>query len=392
MVRPILVLLRWKVRAHFFMLDRLFRPVQLFWDSSARWKWYEALFVGGFVVGVTLHEYLLAMASLTLCAFSVISRAVHARTFSYARKVLTVIGILLAFLFFSYVCVQEKGDREWSWISPLVRGAVVPRKAIALDTPAPTFPPDYRKLEPAASSPELGVIEKRLEDMETDIAPKPKPPIGPPFDAEVEFRIFTPFHENDEMTPFWFGQFGPQSCVLRPVHAALFVRLTNLQPQKIMVVAYTLSFQRTELTRFDTTSGRIFSITKKGSVRPSTASGNELQFDQGPGIGSWVGFKAREADPSVSIPVEGSFLDVELRRQGNYLQPNEPLRGWVFLEYPGVGPYGAHLTLRLTDALEHTFEIPLKDPLGHVNGDALPRRLIERPTVNLSNCEMQYGN
>jgi hypothetical protein len=88
----------------------------------------------------------------------------------------------------------------------------------------------------------------------------------------------------------------------------------------------------------------------------------------------------------------GGFLDRELQQQGNYLQPNEPLRGWVFVQYPHAGVSGAGLTLKLTDALEHAVEIPLKDPLGHDNNDVLPRRLILGPTLNLSGCEMQYGN
>jgi drug/metabolite transporter superfamily protein YnfA len=115
MVRPALFCLRYIIKIRSF--------TRWLWDWSATWKWFDWFLVGVFAVSLAIHEYLLAIGGLSLCAFSCISKVWHLPR-GIARSLAATVGIFLALSFLIYVTVQEKETHEWSWLLPPLRGLV----------------------------------------------------------------------------------------------------------------------------------------------------------------------------------------------------------------------------------------------------------------------------
>ena len=153
MLRPDLLLLRFAIKGRHYVETILGMPVR-FWHWCSTWNWYDLLFLGGFVVSLAIHEYALSVAFLILCAIGALSQVAHKDSLPGTPKVFAGVGIVLALVFLSFVSVQEKGKQEWSWLDSPTRGLFGRRQTIADSWPLPTYPPDYRKLEPIKSSAE----------------------------------------------------------------------------------------------------------------------------------------------------------------------------------------------------------------------------------------------
>jgi hypothetical protein len=102
---------------HDITMQWIRRQIVRFWDWSARWKWYDLFFVGGFALSITLHEYLFAVVCLILCAFSGTSILWHGEQTTLFVKIAGSICICAALAFFIYVTVQEREQRDWSHLS-----------------------------------------------------------------------------------------------------------------------------------------------------------------------------------------------------------------------------------------------------------------------------------
>lgn len=205
------------------------------------------------------------------------------------------------------------------------------------------------------------------------------PMLTPAFAVDIEHRIFT--LPGPYGTGFWFGGFDFSSCSLEPTGAAIFLRITNLQRHKEMITAYSID----GLPKTPVTHRRMFIILPKGQIG-SVFVPHTIDFGAPAGMGALVHFPVDDADTSKAIPVTEDFLDYKIG-EGHYLEPDEPVRGWVFFEYrKGYVEMPAHLTIKVTDQFQHSFTYPIPDHVGDPEGDILPRRIVEGPLEDLSRC------
>jgi hypothetical protein len=203
----------------------------------------------------------------------------------------------------------------------------------------------------------------------------------PPFAVEIEHRIFTV--PGPYGTGFWFGTFLFIKCSLEPTGAAIFLRITNTGQQKEMITAYSIN----GLTKIPVPHGRMFIILPKGKIT-SGFTPHTIDWGAPAGLGALVDFPVDDADASKAIPVTGDFLDYKIG-EGHFLEPDEPVRGWVFFEYrSGHTVIPANLTIKITDQFQHSFTYPIPDQIGDPEGDLLPRRVEEGPLEDLSRCKI----
>ena len=211
---------------------------------------------------------------------------------------------------------------------------------------------------------------------DTTSSPRPKTEA---FAVDIEHRIFTV--PGPYGTSFWFGTFAFSRCSLEPTGTAIFLRITNLQQHKEMITAYSID----GLPKTPVTHGRMFIILPKGQVG-SGFMPHIIDWGAPSGLGAMVHFPVDDADTTKSIPVTGDFLDYKIG-EGHYLEPYEPVRGWVFFEYRKDHiEIPAQLTIKITDQFQRTFDYRIPDHVGDPQGDILSRRIVEGPLEDLSRC------
>jgi hypothetical protein len=233
---------------------------------------------------------------------------------------------------------------------------------------------------PAELEQKLDEIEKNTSRTKQDVSP------GPAFSVDIEHRIIT---SPGTGTYFWFGSFFGSACSLEPTAAAIFLRITNLQQHKEMLTAYSVKSGQFVLPRVPLQRGRMFWISPKGQINPRTYTPRTIDFGAPAGMGMWLQVPLDKVDTSVAMPVSGDFLDYKVG-EGHYIEPNEPVRGWVFFEFhKELMLMPAKLTVTVTDALQKTFSYSLPDHNGDPAGDMMHRRIVTGPVEDLSRCTIE---
>jgi hypothetical protein len=212
-------------------------------------------------------------------------------------------------------------------------------------------------------------------------SPSPEP--EPSFSVDIEYRIIA---MPSRGTSIWFGSFFYSLCSLQPTSSAIFLRVTNLQKHKEMITAYSLKSGQSTLPKIKISRGRMFQIFPKGGVGPTYVP-HAVDFGAPVGEGSLVGFQVDKIDATRAIPLSGDFFDDKVG-EGCYLQPDEPARGWVFIEFHKDTILPANLSISITDALQKTFTYSLPDHVGDPDGDVLHRLLTGGPLEDLSRCDV----
>jgi hypothetical protein len=229
-------------------------------------------------------------------------------------------------------------------------------------------------------------LDARLDKIQTEFAKKVASFISkgtnesgsPLFAVDIEHRMLS---APGAVTSYWFATFGPSACSLEPTGTAVFLRLTNLQRRKEMIAAYSIQ----GLRKIQLNHGRMFVILPRGQIGTEFVP-RIIDFGAPSGMGMMVNFPVDDVDTSRAIPVTGDFLDYKIG-EGHYLEPDEPVRGWVFFEHhkdqfqvPG------HLTINITDQFQHNFSYLIPDHIGDPEGDILSRRFVEGALEDLSRC------
>ena len=130
------------------------------------------------------------------------------------------------------------------------------------------------------------------------------------FAVAVETRIFVIPGEGRGIS-FWAWGRAPNGCSLQSVQAALFMRITNLQPEHVLITAYTVEAMGVPLTRIKMNLYKPFVILARGALKPSDQFGPPIQMPvPDGGVGSWVNFPVKDADPTLARPVQADYLDM----------------------------------------------------------------------------------
>jgi hypothetical protein len=200
-----------------------------FWHWSATWKWWDVLFIGAYTVSLGIHEFGIAVGSLILCAFSLISLLWHRKQRSLFIKCMGTVAICSGLTYLVYVTVQEKEDRPWSHLS----------RPIQLIFQQPATMQWSRRYVPtfenwAANQHSETTIP--LPTRKVQIVPTPPGKDSEPsFSVAVELAMLTR-GGNDYGTGFWLFYQQPIGCTLAPVQAALFIRVKNISSKPVNVI------------------------------------------------------------------------------------------------------------------------------------------------------------
>lgn len=207
------------------------------------------------------------------------------------------------------------------------------------------------------------------------------------FAVAVETRIFT--GAGDYVTPFWAGTLAPTGCILKPVKAAFFIRITNLQKERTLITGYTVESMGVPLTRLKMNILKPLTIMGRGVLKPSNEPSLKVQFPvPNGGIGSWVRFKPEDAYLAEARLVESEFLDQQIA--DHYLEHKQTMRGWAFFQYPKQAEMvPAQLKVKINDETGHTYSYSMPDSGSDQNADAMSRTLSFGPTIDLSACSKE---
>jgi hypothetical protein len=63
------------------------------WHWSATWRWWDFLFVGAYTISLAIHEFGVAVGSLVLCSFSLISILWHGKQHSLLVKGMGTVAV-----------------------------------------------------------------------------------------------------------------------------------------------------------------------------------------------------------------------------------------------------------------------------------------------------------
>lgn len=190
----------------------------------------------------------------------------------------------------------------------------------------------------------------------------------------------------NRVTGFWSLVQDADGCSLYPATDVLFISITNLQSDRVLLSGYTVAVNGTPLTRLDLRHGDLVFMGNMGTMAQATCR-RTVDFGSPAGVGSFLGFDHQKPDTEHACSLEGNFLDREL--SGNYIAPKQTVRGWVFLQRttPGAIPVLAEITLKDSTGKEFLYSINAEK--GDPNADILPRKLQGLGVANVSMCSLK---
>jgi hypothetical protein len=203
----------------------------------------------------------------------------------------------------------------------------------------------------------------------------------------MEYQILVPSPERDSFgTGIWAMNGRKGQCNLTSIDDVMFIRIKNLQLVKVMITAYNIYSFGGELIRLKANMLQPFVILGRGKLLKSDRPRLPIQFSVPSGNlgGSLVQFPHNDVDLSSSAPLINNLLDYQVGE--HYLQPGDTIRGWVFFKYPNTATIPGGLKIKISDDLNHTYDIDMPIEYGNDAGDTLARLMMLGPTVDLSSC------
>ncbi len=253
------------------------------------------------------------------------------------------------------------------------------RKQYSVEHPDQTIPPSRNIEQP----PKTNLPEKKEPPKKGKIVPTKPVEKGeaPAFAVAVEWAMLS-YGGGEFGTPFWVSYRSPSGCSISSVQMVLFIRIKNLRSVPVTVIGYGVD-AGFPLVRLPT--GSVFSLMPPGKSLLGAKIGDVINFGQGPGF-SMVNFPNNENDFSHAQLLEMESIDVLLNKP---LEPNVPVRGWSFFEYPSEKAYSAggpvRIHIKTDDTLTSSYEVDLKNP--DPQWDVLKRPMKVISVVDLSNCK-----
>lgn len=223
---------------------------------------------------------------------------------------------------------------------------------------------------------------------ETSSAQKAMPePLKQAFAVAVETKMMVPSPSKDIAgTGLWALNRIGTNCYLRSVDTAMFIRIKNLQSEKIMITAYNVYAMGGELPRIRMDMNEPFMVLKAGVI-PRHFQGVipfQMPAPSGNAGGGFFEVPFKDSDFSGAAAVQAQLLDRQLGE--HYIEPSATVRGWAFFEYNRGTFLPVGLTIKISDDLGHDFSYKIPDQPGNPSGDTLQRLLNLGPTVDLSSC------
>ncbi|HET6930159.1 MAG TPA: carboxypeptidase regulatory-like domain-containing protein [Candidatus Acidoferrum sp.] len=255
---------------------------------------------------------------------------------------------------------------------------------------SPARDPETRTQPPSENHGTTDTVEERVRShgVEDTVAAKVMS-AQDAFSVAVETRLLVPGPSKETSgTGFWALRGVANNCYLSSVDTALFIRIKNLQPTKVMITAYNVFAIGGELERLKMNVYRPFLILGRGQLPRHSQRSGPVQMPVPSGnLGAFIMFPLKDADPGSASPIEAAFLDNEVSER--YLEPGDSARGWAFFQYPSAATIPAGLLIKISDDLGHTFSYKVPDENGNPTGDTLERFMALGPTVDLSSCALQ---
>jgi hypothetical protein len=244
--------------------------------------------------------------------------------------------------------------------------------------------PEPNPPKPAEHQPEPRNEEPKKEPPKVETSPTRK--TNPIFDVTIEDKIFS--GGGDLPTRFWVLEGTSNGgCTLTPVDILLFLSITNLQSNDVIISAYNVELNNREYERFNMLTGKLFFVPARGQV---PRVGATMNWQSGP-VGSLSALPLKDADPSHAAPILGADI-LDLQLGGKYLGSKKTARGWALFQNPNQSvqlPIGNFL-VKVGDQMGNTYQykIPAKNPKANPNGDVLPRMTTIGPITDLSKCSL----
>jgi len=209
----------------------------------------------------------------------------------------------------------------------------------------------------------------------------------PSFAVAIETKMMVPSPSKDIAgTGLWTLSRVGSNCYLRSVDTAIFIRIKNIQPTKVMITAYNLYGIGGELYRIRMDMNDPFMILRAGVIPRNSQGGGSFQMPapSGNAGGGFFAIPFKDSDFSAAAIVQAQLLDRQLGE--HYIEPGATVRGWAFFEYNPGTFLPVNLTMKISDDLGHDLSYRIPDEPGNPSGDTLQRLLNFGPTVDLSSC------
>ena len=137
-----------------------------FWQWSAKWPWYTALFCAALGV-IAMGEYALSILFLFLSALGVFSKTFHSDKLAIWSKIVASMLIWIVFAWFTYSINAERNGKPWSHLQVLAEKLAPNKKSLMRVEifPPPSRPKfwdnakpksEYPKPNPASITVEIG--------------------------------------------------------------------------------------------------------------------------------------------------------------------------------------------------------------------------------------------